>query len=121
MSNSLLNENKPRNAAVDLLKIFALFLMIFDHAYILLLKQPVPSLLRFFYEIVPLSPALFLFLSGYSSAISKAYLKRKKRLLSAAVYFAVSNVFFIVEHGFQFPHFPEAQTLQKPFLPLHFR
>jgi hypothetical protein len=57
---------------------------------------------------VPLSPALFLFLSGYSSAISKAYLKRKKRLLSAAVYFAVSNVFFIVEHGFQFPHFPMA-------------
>lgn len=108
MSNSLLNENKPRNVAVDLLKILALFLMIFDHAYILLLKQPVPSLLRFFYEIVPLSPALFLFLSGYSSAISKAYLKRKKRLLSAAVYFAVSNVFFIVEHGFQFPHFPMA-------------
>ena len=108
MSNSLLNENKPRNAAVDLLKILALFLMIFDHAYILLLKQPVPSFLRFFYEIVPLSPALFLFLSGYSSAISKAYLKRKKRLISAVLYFAVSNIFFIVEHGFQFPHFPMA-------------
>ena len=93
MSNSLLNENKTRNAAVDLLKVAALFLMIFDHAYILLLKQPAPSFLRFFYEIVPLSPALFLFLSGYSSAISKAYLKRKKRLLSAAMYFAVSNIF----------------------------
>ena len=83
MSNSLLNENKPRNAAVDLLKILALFLMIFDHAYILLLKQPVPSLLRFFYEIVPLSPALFLFLSGYSSAISKAFLKVSARILTS--------------------------------------
>ena len=106
MNNSIVNTN--RNSAVDLLKIAALFLMVFDHAYILLLKQPAPPILRFFYEIVPLSPALFLFLSGYSSAISKAYLKRKKRLLSAAVYFAVSNVFFIVEHGFQFPHFPFA-------------
>ena len=106
MNNFVVNTN--RNSAVDLLKIAALFLMVFDHAYILLLKQPAPPILRFFYEIVPLSPALFLFLSGYSSAISKAYLKRKKRLLSAAVYFAVSNVFFIVEHGFQFPHFPFA-------------
>ena len=106
MNNSIVNRN--RNSAVDLLKIVALFLMVFDHAYILLLKQPAPPILRFFYEMVPLSPALFLFLSGYSSAISKAYLKRKKRLLSAAVYFAVSNVFFIVEHGFQFPHFPFA-------------
>ena len=106
MNNSIVNTN--RNSAVDLLKILALFLMIFDHAYILLLKQPAPSILRFFYEIVPLSPALFLFLSGYSLAISKAYLKRKKRLISAALYFAVSNIFFIVEHGFQFPHFPFA-------------
>ena len=106
MNNSIVNTN--RNSAVDLLKILALFLMVFDHAYILLLKQPAPPILRFFYEIVPLSPALFLFLSGYSSAISKAYLKRKKRLISAAVYFAVSNIFFIVEHGFQFPHFPFA-------------
>ena len=106
MNNSIVNRN--RNSAVDLLKILALFLMIFDHAYILLLKQPAPPILRFFYEIVPLSPALFLFLSGYSLAISKAYLKRKKRLISAALYFAVSNVFFIVEHGFQFPHFPMA-------------
>ena len=106
MNNSIVNTN--RNSAVDLLKILALFLMIFDHAYILLLKQPAPPILRFFYEIVPLSPALFLFLSGYSLAISKAYLKRKKRLISAALYFAVSNVFFIVEHGFQFPHFPFA-------------
>ena len=106
MNNSIVNTN--RNSAVDLLKILALFLMIFDHAYILLLKQPAPPILRFFYEIVPLSPALFLFLSGYSLAISKAYLKRKKRLISAALYFAVSNIFFIVEHGFQFPHFPFA-------------
>ena len=106
MNNSIVNTN--RNSAVDLLKILALFLMVFDHAYILLLKQPAPPILRFFYEIVPLSPALFLFLSGYSSAISKAYLKRKKRLISAALYFAVSNIFFIVEHGFQFPHFPMA-------------
>ena len=106
MNNSIVNRN--RNSAVDLLKILALFLMIFDHAYILLLKQPAPPILRFFYEIVPLSPALFLFLSGYSLAISKAYLKRKKRLISAALYFAVSNVFFIVEHGFQFAHFPFA-------------
>ena len=106
MNNSIVNTN--RNSAVDLLKILALFLMVFDHAYILLLKQPAPSILRFFYEIVPLSPALFLFLSGYSLAISKAYLKRKKRLISAALYFAVSNIFFIVEHGFQFAHFPFA-------------
>ena len=106
MNNSIVNTN--RNSAVDLLKIAALFLMVFDHAYILLLKQPAPPILRFFYEIVPLSPALFLFLSGYSLAISKAYLKRKKRLISAALYFAVSNIFFIVEHGFQFPHFPFA-------------
>lgn len=102
------DENKPRNAAIDLLKIAALLLMMFDHAYILLLKQPAARFLRFFYEIVPLSPALFLFLSGYSLAVSEAYLKKRKRLIFAAVYFAVSNIFFIVEHGIQFPHFPFA-------------
>lgn len=107
-NDNLCNGNKQRNAAIDLLKIVALLLMIFDHAYILLLKQPAPRFLRFFYEIVPLSPALFLFLSGYSLAVSDAYLKRKKRLIYAAVYFAVSNIFFIVEHGIQFPHFPFA-------------
>lgn len=107
-NNNLFGENKPRSAAIDLLKIAALLLMIFDHAYILLLKQPAPQFLRFFYEIVPISPALFLFLSGYSLAISNAYIKRRKRLISAAVYFAVSNVFFIAEHGIQFPHFPFA-------------
>lgn len=108
MNDNLCDENKPRNAAIDLLKIAALLLMIFDHAYILLLKQPAPQFLRFFYEIVPLSPALFLFLSGYSLAVSKAYLKKRKRLIFAAIYFAVSNIFFIVEHGIQFPHFPFA-------------
>lgn len=108
MNDKLYNEDKPRNAAIDLLKIAALLLMIFDHAYILLIKQPAPRFLRFFYEIVPLSPALFLFLSGYSLAVSKAYLKKRKRLIFAAVYFAVSNIFFVVEHGIQFPHFPFA-------------
>lgn len=107
-NDNLCCANKQRNAAIDLLKIVALFLMIFDHAYILLLKQPQPQFLRFFYEIVPLSPALFLFLSGYSLAVSGAYLKRKKRLIYAGVYFAVSNIFFIAEHGIQFPHFPFA-------------
>lgn len=92
-----------RNTAVDFLKVIALFHMVFDHAYLTLLNSPTPLLL-FFYELVPLCPALFLFLSGYSLAISNGYKNLKKRLLSAFCFIFLSFFFFYLEHGIQLPH-----------------
>ncbi len=99
-------KNNSRDAAIDILKVFALIHMIYDHLYITLYNNSIQiPVIDFIDNIIPLCPALFLFLSGYSLTIGQSYLKVKKRLLFSLFLMFTGSIFFIAENGFQFPDF----------------
>lgn len=102
----MINKKTDRNIAIDILKIFALIHMIFDHIFVTLYNNLGNApLTNFFYNIIPICPALFLFLSGYSLSINEGYKKIKKRVITGLILILTASILFIVEHGLQFPDF----------------
>lgn len=97
---------KTRNLAIDILKIFCLIHMAYDHVFITLFNDSqATKIIAWLDAIIPLCPALFLFLSGYSISLGQGYKKLRKRLISAVLLWGIASLFFIIEHGFQFPDF----------------
>ncbi len=97
-----------RDRAIDILRFAALIHMIFQHTVLALMQSSENTgITLFFYEIIPLCPALFLFVSGLSFTYS--YKNRgsknrwKKKLLYGLLLIIGGMVLFVVEHGFQLP------------------
>lgn len=94
-----------RDIAIDLLKVFALFHMVYNHIFIFLYKNTGNTTLNFINNLIPICLALFVFTSGYSLTINSGYKKLKKRITFAFILMFISSLLFIVENGFQYPDF----------------
>ncbi|HPO50814.1 MAG TPA: heparan-alpha-glucosaminide N-acetyltransferase domain-containing protein, partial [Spirochaetota bacterium] len=103
-----------RKIYVDFLRFIALFYMFFQHSVLALLAPGDNSgIILFLYELVPFCPALFLFLSGYSTTLKyekdanfildNKYLFRA--LKKGGILILSSMLLFFIEHGFQIPDF----------------
>ena len=99
-----------RKRYIDLLRELALFYMIFQHTVLALLKSEYHhGVIKFLFDIVPLDPALFLFVAGFSITLSynrkkgssldfaKHQIKRGVLLILAAA------LLFFIENGLQPP------------------
>ena len=101
-----------RKKYIDLLREIALFYMFFQHAVLALLKYTEnKGIILFLFELVPICPALFLFIAGFSINIS---LNRRKNNLNdndfiihllkrGFILIILSSVLFLLEYGFQLP------------------
>jgi len=93
---------------IDLLRLIAIFYMFFQHIVLGLLQQNEnQGVVLFLFNIVPICPALFLFVSGFSVTIltdkyEKSFLFKKlfKRGFSLII---ISLFLFFFENGFQLP------------------
>ncbi|MCG8572286.1 MAG: DUF1624 domain-containing protein [Spirochaetes bacterium] len=97
-----------RKKYVDLLREIALFHMIFQHSVLgLLSHSDNVGIFRFFYEIIPICPALFLFLSGFSITIKGENTisneKFNQNFFKGIVLILSAALLFFIEHGHQFP------------------
>ena len=85
--------------------------MFFQHAVLALLKNSEnKGIILFLYQIVPICPALFLFIAGYSINISfKNKLDHQKNsffihlVKKGIILILASIILFFIEYGFQFP------------------
>ncbi len=85
--------------------------MFYQHAVLVLLKNNEnKGIILFLFELVPICPALFLFISGFSLIIS--YQKRQDLinnnyylhlLKRGFILIVFSTILFLIEYGFQFP------------------
>lgn len=107
-----MNQLSGRKKYLDFLRLLALYYMIFQHGVLgLLTLEGNNGIIRFLFELVPLCPALFLFLAGYSLTIS--YYRRRDRyrefighvLIRGGILCVCAMILFIAEHGFQLPDF----------------
>jgi|GEM_PF-1294868 len=96
---------------IDFLRLLALFYMFFQHTVLALLKPEYNSgIILFLFDIVPICPALFLFVSGFSISISinKTKYNDKKNLFlhlfkRGIILIIFSSVLFFLELGLQLP------------------
>lgn len=101
-------DNSKRLFYIDLLRMVALFHMIFQHGVMTLLKrEQLTGALYFFDQIIPICPALFLFLSGFSLTISGrnsiSNSKLFRNLRKGGLLILGAALLFLFEHGFQLP------------------
>lgn len=101
-----------RKIYIDFLRLLALFYMFFQHSVLALLSpEDNIGIINFLYELVPICPALFLFLSGFSLTfkfeksdkfiIDKSFLFNN--LKRGIILILCSQLLFFFEHGLQFP------------------
>lgn len=105
--NSVLYNKKKlekRLFFIDFLRMLALFHMYINHLNVALsnfiTEIPILTTLN---NVIPICPALFLFVSGFTFRYHNNNFKRKLfRIISL---FFIAIIFFIAEHGFQYPDF----------------
>lgn len=95
-----------RKKYIDLLRQTALFHMFFQHAFlVLLLSREKTGFTNFLDEIIPICPALFLFIAGYSVTLSSSPAGQKARLLlkRGCILILCGMLLFFIEYGVQMP------------------
>ena len=100
-----------RKKYIDLLRQIALFYMFFQHSVLVLLKNSEnKGIILFLYELVPICPALFLFVAGFSINISfKKKLNHEKNnfiihlIKRVLILIIASSILFFIEFGIQVP------------------
>jgi hypothetical protein len=100
-----------RKKYIDLLRTIALFYMFFQHAALALLMQTSNrGIILFFFEIVPICSALFLFIAGFSLSVSfeknipAGLYKFNMHLIKRGLILVIlSSFLFFIEYGIQLP------------------
>ncbi len=100
-----------RKKYIDLLREIALFYMFFQHAVlVLLLRNENKGIIYFLFELVPICPALFLFVAGFSINISfnKTLEINKNQFIinlfkRGLILILSASLLFVIEYGFQLP------------------
>jgi len=99
-----------RKKYIDFLRLLALFYMFFQHSMLVFLNpDQYNGFLFFLFELVPICPALFLFISGFS--LTMYFEKNNIRLIENKYFFHLlkrgflliicGSILFFIEHGFQ--------------------
>ncbi|MBN2544844.1 MAG: DUF1624 domain-containing protein [Spirochaetes bacterium] len=97
-----------RLKSIDLLRLIAIFYMFFQHMVLsLLIQNENQGAILFLFNLVPICPALFLFVSGFSITILlNKYEKNmlyKKLIKRGFLLIIISFFLFFFENGLQFP------------------
>ena len=100
-----------RKKYIDLLREIALFYMFFQHAVLALLQNSEnKGIILYLFELVPICPALFLFIAGFTLNISY----NRKKIINinnfmihlfkrGLILIIMSSILFLLEYGFQLP------------------
>ncbi len=103
--------NQNRKQYIDFLRLLALLYMFFQHSVLILLKQnDNVGIIKIVFDIVPLCPALFLFVAGLSLTLpfeNENYTYSKKSLFHSikrgVELIIISSILFFIQFGFQLP------------------